>query len=164
MATLLFAERQRFRHWFIWLLITPGPISLVWVIIALLTNNPIVGDAVIAFVLLAFAVVCGIGLPLFMYTIGLDTEVRETGVYIKFKPFHRKWIPLNFEDIFKVEAVTYSPIKEYGGWGIRYGRKGKAYNVSGNKGLFVTLRNGRNIMIGSGNHEELYNLVSGRLK
>ena len=145
-------------------MIIPGPIALVWVIFVLLTNNSIVGDAVGDLVLLAFAFMYGVGFPFFMYTTGLDTEVRETGVYIKFKPFHRKWISFNFEDISKVEAVRYSPIKEYGGWGIRYGRKGKAYNVRGNKGLFVTLRNGRNIMIGSGNHEELYNLVNDRLK
>ncbi len=164
MVTLLLAERQRFRHWFVWLLIAPGPVLLLWVIIALLTNNLIVGDTGTGYILLVFAVAYGVGLPWFMYTTGLDTEVRETGLYIKFRPFHRKWISFKFEDISKVEAVTYSPIKEYGGWGIRYGRKGKAYNVSGNKGLFVTLKNGRNIMIGSGNHEALYNLVSVRLK
>jgi hypothetical protein len=141
-------------------MIIPGPVVLVWMIFTLLINNSIVGDLM----LLAFVFIYGVGFPFFVYTTACIRRSEKLAVYIKCKPFHRKWISFNSEDISKVEAATYSPIKEYGGWGIRYGRKGKGYNVSGNKGLFVTLRNGRNIMIGLANHEELYNLVNERLK
>jgi len=59
------------------------------------------------------------------------------------------------EDIEKFKALEYSPLKEYGGWGIKYGFKGKAYNVSGNKGVKIFLNNGTNIMFGSQKHLEL---------
>ena len=65
-----------------------------------------------------------------------------------------------FHSIQKVEAVTYSPIMEYGGWGLRYGRKGKAYNVSGNKAVFLTLCNEKNVLIGSQKHGELYFFIN----
>jgi hypothetical protein len=55
-----------------------------------------------------------------------------------------------------IEVRKYSPIKEYGGWGFRYGFKnGKAYNISGNMGLQLILKNGDRILIGTQKPEEL---------
>ena len=62
-----------------------------------------------------------------------------------------------------MEASTYSLLKDYGGWGIRYGRKGKAYNVSGNKGVLLTLADGKNGLIGSKNHEVLCSAINERV-
>ena len=62
---------------------------------------------------------------------------------------------IKIEDIEKFKAMSYSPLKEYGGWGIRFGFKGKAYNVSGNKGVKVFLKNDTNIMFGSQKYKEL---------
>ena len=45
--------------------------------------------------------------------------------------------------------------------GIRYGFKGKAYNVSGNKGVKIFLKNGTNIMFGSQKHKELSKALKG---
>ena len=66
---------------------------------------------------------------------------------------------IRFDEIENVEAITYSPIKDYGGWGIRYRYKAKAYNVRGNKGVKVNLKNGRHILIGSQNHNALANAI-----
>jgi hypothetical protein len=60
-----------------------------------------------------------------------------------------------FEAIQTYEAKTYRPLREYGGWGIRYGAAGKAYNVSGNLGVQLSLLSGRKIMLGSQKPEEL---------
>ena len=51
--------------------------------------------------------------------------------------------------------MQYKPLAEYGGWGIKYGFKGKAYNVSGNKGVKIFLKNGLNIMFGSQKYNDL---------
>jgi len=98
-----------------------------------------------------------------MYTTGLDTKVEESGVFIRFVPFHRKWVKFEFDRIQKAEPITYSPIKDYGGWGIRYRRRGKAYNVSGNKGVLLTLQDGNNVLIGSKNHEVLCSAINERI-
>ena len=51
--------------------------------------------------------------------------------------------------IASAEAVTYSPIADYGGWGIKWGRGGIALNARGNRGVQLTLRDGRRVLIGS---------------
>ena len=51
--------------------------------------------------------------------------------------------------------MRYRPLRDYGGWGIRYGRNGKAYNISGNKGLMIEFRNGKRLMLGSREPEVL---------
>nr|MBP6978828.1 hypothetical protein [Lentimicrobiaceae bacterium] len=45
----------------------------------------------------------------------------------------------------------YSTIGEYGGWGYRMGGKkaGVAYNISGNMGLQLELKNGKKILLGT---------------
>ena len=70
---------------------------------------------------------------------------------------------IGFDSVRKAETWTYSPLKDYGGWGIRYGRNEKAYNVSGNKGVMLTLTDEQNLMIGSGNHEVLCSAINERL-
>ena len=70
-------------------------------------------------------------------------------------PFHFKKHLIKLDEIEKIEALQYKPLGDYGGWGIRYGFKGKAYNVSGNKRVKVHLKNKKNILFGSQKHNEL---------
>ena len=157
-------ERQRFRQWWLWMLVLIGPAISVWAIFQqLVMGSPFGNNPAPDYVLVVLVVIVGGGLPLFMYSTGLDTEVRDCGTCIRFRPFHRKWVVFGFESIQKAEASTYNPLKDYGGWGIRYGRKGKAYNVSGNKGVLLTLRDGKNVLIGSKNHEVLCSAINERL-
>ena len=101
------------------------------------------------------AIIFGIGLPLFMFTTNLTTEVHSDGLYIRFFPFHLSFRRIAIEEIGGFEVCTYNPIKDYGGWGIRYGRKGKAYNVSRNRGVQLELLNRKHLLIGSQKPEEL---------
>jgi len=146
------------------MLVLIGPAISVWAIFQqLVLDSPFGNNPAPDYVFVVLVVIVGGGLPLFMYSTGLDTEVRDCGTCIRFRPFHRKWVVFGFESIQKAEASTYSPLKDYGGWGIRYGRKGKAYNVSGNKGVLLTLRDGKNVLIGSKNHEVLCSAINERL-
>ena len=145
-------------------MILTGPAFFLWALFEqIVMNSPVGNNPANGLVLIILALIFGIGLPLLMYTIGLDTHVRESGIFIRFWPFHRKWVVFGFDSMQKAEAITYSPLRDYGGWGIRYGRKGKAYNVSGNKGVLLTLRDGKNVLIGSKNHEVLCSAINGRV-
>jgi hypothetical protein len=85
----------------------------------------------------------------------LNTEVRADGLYVKFFPFHWSFQRIPLENLKGIAVTTYRPILDYGGWGIRYGIAGKAYNVSGNRGVKLTFFKGRSLLIGSQQPEEL---------
>jgi hypothetical protein len=44
---------------------------------------------------------------------------------------------------------------EYGGWGVRCGRGGSVFNVSGNRGVQLEFTDGRRLLIGSQQADEL---------
>ena len=159
-----YSEKQRFRHWWLSALILIAPAMLLWLIFQTIVldqsaNNEFVGNIWIIVICLIF----GAGMPAFIYMTTLSTEVRNDGVYVRFNTLHINWVVFEFNDIQKAEALTYRPIMEYGGWGIRFGKNGKAYNVSGNKGVLLTLSKGKTILIGSQNHEELSLAITQRL-
>ena len=107
-------------------------------------------------------ILMGIGLVWLLYAIRLQTEVREDGVYIHFYPLARQTIP--FGEIAGCEVRTYRPIREYGGWGVRYGRSGKVYNIEGNRGVQLKLSNGKGLLIGSQHPEELARAIQDGMK
>jgi len=137
---VLFEEKQKFNQWWLWAILLIFP---------LLSVIPFDDNG-----LNIYYVIIGISIPLIFYLFELRTFVTSEGLSFQFFPFHFKKHLVKIEDIEKIKAMEYSPLKEYGGWGIRYGFKGKAYNVSGNLGVKVHLKNGRNIMFGSQRHNE----------
>ncbi|MDP6221273.1 MAG: DUF6141 family protein, partial [Candidatus Thalassarchaeaceae archaeon] len=77
----------------LWLVILTGPAFFLWAIVQqIVMDSPVGNNPANDLVLIMLALIFGIGLPLFMYTMGLDTQVRESGVFIRFWPFHRKWV------------------------------------------------------------------------
>lgn len=92
--------------------------------------------------------IAGLGVPLLVATIRLQVEVTDAVVRVRFRPFLRREIPL--DRIERVEAVTYRPVRGYGGWGLRLGRGGRiAYSVRGDEGVEIDVREGRHVLIGS---------------
>jgi hypothetical protein len=91
----------------------------------------------------------------------MTTEVTSGAIYVGFTPFGKKCIPK--EDIEQAYVRTYSPLGEFGGWGYRMGRKGIAFNVSGDQGLQLVLRDGKQILIGTQRPEELRRVMAGWL-
>jgi len=86
----------------------------------------------------------------FFYLLELRVSVNEEGIHYQFFPIHLKSYTIKFNEMEDFQAVRYSPLKDYGGWGIRYRFKGTAYNVKGNKGVKINLKNkNRHILFGS---------------
>jgi len=156
-----FLEVQRYRQW--WLLVLLAGIFLpsAWAVIQQVIlgvpwgNNPASDGWV-----LLIAGVSGLGLPLFILSLNLRTEVRPDGVYVRFWPLHLGWVHIPSDQIAECTAQTYRPLRDYGGWGIRWGPKGKAYNVSGNRGVLLVYGKGRRLLIGSQRPEELQQAIA----
>src|SRR5690606_7151954 len=79
----------------------------------------------------------------------LRTEVRADRICIRFFPIHLRYRCWSWEEIASIDVREYSPLREYGGWGIRLGAKGWAYNVSGRIGVQLILKSGKRILIGT---------------
>ena len=158
---ILYLESQQLRQWWIWLIVLVGPLTLLFNIMQVIRDG--VASGAVIYGLILAGLLFGIGLPVFIYSICLLIEVRASGLYIRVRPLHRNWVVFNFQDICNVEAVTYRPIRDYGGWGIRYGWQGKAYNMRGDKGVMLVLNNVDNVLIGSQYHEKLGSVIGARL-
>ena len=83
----------------------------------------------------------------------LETVVSKQSFYFRFIPLINKPRIIRAVNIDYCEIRKYHPIKDFGGWGIRYNRKEKTmcYNVRGNLGLLIVLKNGKRILFGSQN-------------
>lgn len=85
----------------------------------------------------------------FILILRQDTRIDPEGITVKFYPmgFSRKFFP--WKRIGEVYVRKYSPIAEYGGWGVRGTRRRKAYNVAGNLGIQIVTTDKENFLIGT---------------
>jgi len=56
----------------------------------------------------------------------------------------------------------YSPISEYGGWGMRYSLsgKGRALNVSGRTGVQLVFKDGKKLLIGTQKADDIMQVLA----
>jgi len=90
----------------------------------------------------------------FFQYIELRTEIDVRGIRVRLRPITSKVI--KWEDIDRVEPITYGFV----GYGLRFSfRYGTVYNIRGNKGLAVYLREGGRFVIGTQREEEMVLLL-----
>lgn len=158
-----FTEKQKFNQAWLWILI----ISIVLLTTVIFGaglyiqlvegrtygTNPMsdTGLIVVSCLIMAF----NIALLWLFGAASLQTRIDDRGIHYRFFPFHRRVRHIAWEDLESLEVITYKPIRDYGGWGIRYGKTGKAYNTSGDKGLQLVFRNGKRLLIGTNRAEEM---------
>lgn len=96
-------------------------------------------------------------------------EVRHDGIYIRYAPYHRHFRKLSFTDIGRYEAITFNSLKRFWGWEIRVNEKGeKLYNVKGNKGIELHVKNGEQsnniVVIGTQKPDEFKRAIDSKHK
>ncbi len=105
--------------------------------------------------------VLGGGLVFLTLRGALVTEVRENALCVQHYPLTRvhRFAYTNIEEY---RGQTYRPIREYGGWGVRKGLfgRGRAFNVSGNRGVQLVFTDGRRFLIGSRRADELARAIA----
>jgi hypothetical protein len=157
---IIFKEEQRFRQPWLWVIVLIASI-IPWIgMIVQVISGQKVGDRPAPdWLIILIWLVFGVGFPLFFYSIRLITEVHRDGIHIRFFPFHRKFKTYRYDEIESFAARQYKPIREYGGWGIRYSLGGMAYNVYGNKGVQLVLKSKKKILVGTQRPEEFYQAI-----
>jgi len=56
---------------------------------------------------------------------------------------------IEFSNIRELESVTYQPLREFGGWGLRGRGEKRAWTARGNEAVLLRTHDGRRIYIGS---------------
>lgn len=92
-------------------------------------------------------VASGIGMLLTEFLVPLHTCLVPEELQVRFGRRTRFRIPL--KNVVRAYSRTYNPLMEYGGWGIRYGLQGRAFNMRGDQGVQLELRSGQRVLIGS---------------
>ncbi len=137
METVFYEEKQMIAGWMIGLIVTTtvGTIGLVSVLAQASKD--------------AIPMPLAVGLIVFTILLTLNfcamrTIVRKNEVYVRFGlviPYY--WKRISLDRVRVSSPVTYRPLRDAGGWGIRYGKfDGQAtvfLNMRGNEGVFLDL-------------------------
>jgi len=148
----VFKEEQKFTQPLVYIglsvatIVTSIPIIKEWSTISQLSLSKLLG---------AFSghLILGLVILLFLF-LKLKTRIDQNGISFQFTPFHFEKKHFSWNEINKVYVRNYDAISEFGGWGIKGGvfwrkSKGKAYNVKGDIGLQLELKNGKRVLIGT---------------
>ncbi|WP_036602094.1 hypothetical protein [Olivibacter sitiensis] len=155
---ILFKERQQFRQWWFWVLLLGFDLFMLWrwyqwgQVSNDFSESGLIVPSVILFLV-----------NVLFFVLQLETVIKEDGIYVRFFPFHIHYKYFPWQDLYKVYVRQYRPLLEYGGWGIRFGAKGRAYNVSGNWGIQLIRKKGLNVLIGTQQPEEVEKVIAGRV-
>ena len=82
---------------------------------------------------------------LFIFAIKLHVTINTEGITYKYPPFHIKPKQLTWANIESAELMKINPLKEFGGWGLRYGKLGTAYTTRGRYILHIVQKKGKPI-------------------
>lgn len=154
MNKVLFKETQQFRQWWWIVLILGITIPLIVFSIYALYQQTVrgiqVGDSPVANgVLIVLPFFMGIMIWVF-FSLKLEVWIDQEGIHYRFYPLISKNKLISNGEIQRFEIRKYSPLLDYGGWGIKKRFKwGRAYNVSGNIGLQLYLKTGRKVLFGT---------------
>lgn len=89
-----------------------------------------------------------------LITVRLVTELRSRELVVRMRGLWRsRRIPLS--QIQSVDLIDHNPASDYGGYGVRSMRDGKAYIASGGLGVRIILTTGEKIVVGSSRPNDL---------
>lgn len=153
----LFEERQRFTQWWLWVLLIAVNIPFLYGLYQQIIKGVPFGDKPMSDTGLLLVSGLTILITGSLLLVKLDTYIYKDRIEIRFFPLQLKTLVYNWDEIEDAQVRTYAPLKEYGGWGLRYSFRGhgKALNVSGNKGLQLVLKGGKKLLIGTNKPDEM---------
>jgi len=156
-----FSETQKFRQWWLWFLFAgiKGVMGF-FIVTQVLFGKPF-GSKVFDNIFLLIGFLFMLILSLLFFILKLETRISDSGIDVRFFPIQLKFRHYNWEELDQVYLREYSPLSEFGGWGMRYSflGKGRALNVSGKTGLQLVFKDGRKLLIGTQKSFEIEQLL-----
>ncbi|HKX45372.1 MAG TPA: hypothetical protein VJP77_01605 [Planctomycetota bacterium] len=133
-------------------------LALVWLLVAglfvrgALTTGGAGGERDVAGLAVGFVLVSLVAL--WIWLLRVEVRVERERLRWRFWPMWGGSVPL--ADVASVEPVRFRPIRDYGGWGLRWSPwAGWCVTIGGRAGVRLTRRNGRKLLLESARPEEL---------
>ena len=155
---ILFREVQKFRQWWLWLILIAAALPFAGILIYQLATGQPVGNKPASNGELAVLVLF-ISVPMLLgfFFIKLFTVINSESIYYGFGVSTNNLNQIRFTDIATMDVVPYHS----NGLGMRLSRDfGTIYNTSGGMGLAITKTDGSKLLIGTKRPEELKAAVS----
>jgi len=159
-----FSETQKFDQWWVWAIVLLLPLVFLFFLIkewdSFDFRSSYMGAKEWFFILIFILTIVS---SFFLRLLNLQTRIDEKGISVRFFPIHRKFKFIPWNQIQQAYIRKYSPIMEYGGWGLRFSHKGTAYNVKGNMGLQLKIEKGgrtKSLLIGTQKPERMQRVLN----
>ncbi len=169
-----YKEEQYFSNpWFWMFLIVVFTISLAPTVVALYSEivldkpygeNPDSVETLL--IIMGIMIIVYVAVILLFRKMRLIVEIRNDGLFYRYPPFINKERQFSKGEISNYEIRKYKPIREYSGWGIQYswGKSGRVFNVKGNIGLQLYLKNGKKVLFGTQRGDALLRAMNKMMK
>ena len=96
---------------------------------------------------------------LLLYFIQLEWKFTESDFRYRFFPFIIKERIIQYSDIQNMSVMKINPLLEFGGWGLRRGKLGKAYTTDGNLIIHLELKSGQKLNFTVKNNIEVERVI-----
>lgn len=149
--TILFRESQRFKQAWLWILLLGVNGFFLYGLFKQVYTGQAFGSKPMGDGDLLFATGIALLVTLLIASIRLETMIGPEGLYVRFFPFIWRWKKYPWNQLSRCYVRQYSPLGEFGGWGLRLGLfgRGKAYNISGNQGIQLEFADKSRLLIGT---------------
>jgi hypothetical protein len=109
-------------------------------------------------------VILVVGLLLVIPYGGQRNIVTRDALVVRWGIFGIRVLKLETSEISEAEIHDFSPLKDFGGYGIRFNREMRAYYLRGSRGVKITAIDGKKYLIGSDQPENLLSVIDSVLE
>ena len=136
--TIIYQEKTTMK---LWAFITIPLLLVVILLDILLNESPKINGSSDSLWTIAIPVV----VFLLLYFIKLEWKFTENAFQFRFFPFIVKEKIIPYSEIQHISVMKINPLLEFGGWGLRRGKLGKAYTTQGNLIIHIELKSGQKL-------------------
>ena len=157
--TFLYRENQRFRQWWLWLILAINCILVGFVFFKQVVRSVPVGDNPIPNTWLILITSLLALIVLFFWRAELRIRITYDEINMRFHPMYSK--KFFWDEIKSAEVIRY----DFVGYGLRlYTKYGSVFNISGRWGLAIELHSGTKFLIGTQRPDSLRAVVETIMK
>ncbi len=143
----IFQESQQFRNVFLLILLGALTVLIAWAIIQQIILGKPFGQIPAPDAMLYGILALILFIDLAFYSMKLKTRIFLDRIEVSFFPLVSKKV-YRLNELKDIEVSQYKPLREFGGWGVRFG-KGIAYSIAGSWGIILKTQKGKRIVIGT---------------